>query len=117
MTVQGVSWQWDGVFGGSDGYTATHQYNFAPTNALAQTSLSVGSPGLGVIGFSQFTSRPDPAGPDQVINLPPFTLSDGALVAYPPLAYDPAMTSVTWLLICGGGDDQMAGSILLFSLG
>jgi hypothetical protein len=114
MAVGNISWAWDWVFGGSDGYTATNQYNFAPTNMLAQTSLSVGSPGLGITGFSQYSTRPQPDGPDQVINLSPVFV-DGGIICYPPVASDPAMTSLTWLLLCGGGLDQIAASMLLFS--
>jgi hypothetical protein len=114
MSVQNISWAWDWVFGGDDGYTASNQYNFAPTNALAQTSLSVGSQGLGIIGFSQYVSRPQANGPDQINNLDP-VLVDGGIICYPPLAYDPALVGVTWLLMCGGGLDQMAGTMLIFS--
>jgi hypothetical protein len=105
MTVQTISWGWDAVFGGSDGYTATHQWNFAPINAMAQTSLSVGSPGLGIIGFTQYVTRPDPNGADQVHNLSSFNAPNGGI----------ALSGVTWILLCGGGDDQMAGSALIFS--
>jgi hypothetical protein len=114
MAVQNMSCAWDFVFGGSDGYTATNQYNFAPANMLAQTSLSVGSPGLGITGFSQYSTRPTPDGPDLFINLAPVSV-DGGIICYPPLAYDPAMSSLTWLMVCGGGLDQMAASLLLFS--
>lgn len=114
MAVQNMSWAWDWVFGGSDGYTASNQYNFAPTNQLVQTSLSVGSPGLGIIGFTQYTTRPDPNGPDQIVNLPEVDAPGGGIICYPPLAYDPNMTGVTWVLVCGGGLDQMTGSLLIF---
>jgi hypothetical protein len=46
MPVQDMSWASDWVLGGSNGYTASNQYNFALTNMLAQTSLSVGSRAL-----------------------------------------------------------------------
>jgi hypothetical protein len=114
MTVQSISWGWDWVFGGDDGYTASNQWNFAPINGLMQTSLSVGSSGLGIIGISQYTSRPQPGGADQVNNLSA-VYADGGIVCYPPVAYDPALSGVTWLLMCGGGLDTMAGSALLFS--
>ena len=78
MAVQDMSWAWDWVFGGDNGYTASNQYNFAPTNMLAQTSLSVGSPGLGIIGFTQYTTRPQPNGPDQTVNLPAVYVGGGA---------------------------------------
>jgi hypothetical protein len=116
MAVQDMTWAWDWVFGGDNGYTASNQYNFAPTNMLAQTSLSVGSPGLGIIGFTQYTTRPQPNGPDQTVNLPAVN-ADGGIVCYPPLAYDPNMTSITWILLCGGGLDTMAGSMLFFPFG
>jgi hypothetical protein len=114
MAVANLSWAWDWVFGGDNGYTATNQYNFPPTNMLAQTSLSVASPGLGITGFSQYSTRPQPNGADRVINLPAVFV-DGGIICYPPLAYDPSMTSLTWLLICGGGLDQMTASLLFFS--
>jgi hypothetical protein len=113
MAVQNMGSAWDWVFGGSDGYTASNQYNFAPTNQLVQTSLSVGSPGLGIIGFTQYTTRPDPNGTDQIVNLPAVYAGSG-IICYPPVAYDPNMTGVTWVLMCGGGGDQMAGSLLIF---
>jgi hypothetical protein len=115
MAVQDMGWDWEWVFGGDDGYTASKQYNFAPTNQLVQTSLSVGSPGLGIIGLTQYTTRPQPNGPDQTVNLPAVYASNGGIICYPPLAYDPNMTSVTWVLVCGGGLAQMAGSLLFFS--
>ena len=113
MTVQNMSWAWDWVFGGDNGYTASNQYNFGPKNMLVQTSLSVGSPGLGIIGFTQYRKRPQPNGPDLTVNLPPVIVG-GGFICYPPLAYDPTMTSITWVLMCGGGLDQMAGSLLFF---
>jgi len=113
MAVQDMTWAWDWVFRGDDGYTASNQYNFAPTNQLVQTPLSVGSPGLGVIGFTQYTTRPDRNGADQIVNLPQVD-ADGGIVCYPPLVYDPNMSGVTWVLICGGGLDSMAGSMLFF---
>jgi hypothetical protein len=114
MSCQSMAWNWDWVFGGSDGYTASMQVNFSPSNAFAQTSLSVGSPGLGIIGISQYVTRPQPNGPDQYNNLSAVYAGGGGIICYPPIAYDPAMTSVTALLVCGGGDDQMAGSLLVW---
>ena len=40
MAVQAMTWAWDWIFTGDNGYTVSKQYNFAPSNALAQTSLS-----------------------------------------------------------------------------
>jgi len=40
----------------------------------------------------------------------------GGIICYPPLVYDPNMTGVTWVLVCGGGLDEMAGSLLLFPM-
>jgi hypothetical protein len=73
-----------------------------------------GQPGLGIIGLTQYATRPQPDGPDQTVNLPAVYASNGGIICYPPLAYDPNMTSVTWVLVCGGGLDQMAGSLLFF---
>jgi hypothetical protein len=114
MAVQGISWAWDWVFGGDNGYTASNQYNFAPINSLVQTSLSVASPGLGIIGFTQYVTRPVPNGADQYHNLSA-VYQDGGIICYPPLVYDPNLVGVTWILMCGGGLDQMAGSMLIFS--
>jgi hypothetical protein len=112
MAVQTITWAWDWVFGGDNGYTASNEYHFAPINSLAQTSLSVASPGLGVIGFTKFWNR-QPNGVDQPHDLAPVN-ADGGLICYPPLVYDPNLTGATWVLICGGGLDQMAGSLLFF---
>ena len=116
MTVQTIHWDWGWVFGGDDGYTLSRQYNFAPRNCLAQTSLSVASPGLGIIGFTEYVTRPDPNGADHNHHLSLVT-ADGGAICYPPLVYDAHLTSVTWVLVCGGGLDQMAGSILMFTFG
>jgi hypothetical protein len=116
VAVQTIDWDWAWVFGGSDGYTLSRQYNFAPTNGLAQTSLCVASPGLGIIGFTEYVTRPDPNGADQNHDLPLVTV-DGGVICYPPLVYDPNLTSVTWVQMCGGGLDQMAGSILMYTFG
>jgi hypothetical protein len=113
MAVQSITWGWDWVFGGSNGYTASNQWNFAPVNAMFQTSLSVGSPGLGIIGVSQYVTRQS-NGADEFHNVPAVYV-DGGIICYPPVVYDPALCGVTWLLMCGGGLDQMAGSALMFS--
>lgn len=34
MAVQDMSWAWDGVFSGDNGYTASNRCNFDPTNML-----------------------------------------------------------------------------------
>jgi len=116
VAVQSMSWGWEWVFGGDDGYTATIQWNFAPVNAMVQTSLSVASPGLGIIGISQYITRPQANGPDHFHDLSP-VYQDGGIICYPPIAYDPSMCGVTWLLMCGGGLDQMAGTALMFTFG
>ena len=90
--------------------------DFSPVNAMVQTSLSVASPGLGIIGISQYVTRPQPNGADQFHNVPAVYV-DGGIICYPPLVYDPALCGVTWLLLCGGGLDQMTGSALMFSFG
>ena len=46
------------------------------------------SPGLGIIGFTQYTTRPQPNGPDQTVILNPVNADGGGIVCYPPLAYD-----------------------------
>jgi len=115
MTVQTIHWDWGWVFGGDDGYTLSRQYNFAPRNCLAQTSLSVASPGLGIIGFTEYVTRPDPKGADHTHHLSLVTVDGGGAICYPPLVYDANLTSVTWVQLCGGGLDQMAGSILMFT--
>ncbi|HET7074744.1 MAG TPA: hypothetical protein VFI55_11760 [Mycobacterium sp.] len=116
MAVQTMDWNWAWVFGGDHGYTLSHQYNFAPANCMAQTSLSVGSPGLGIIGFTEYVTRPHRDGADHIHHLSLVT-ADGGAICYPPVVYDQHLTGVTWVLECGGGLDTMAGSILMFTFG
>ena len=114
MPVQNMAWNWDTAMGGSDGGTFSIQVNFAPTMAVAQTSMSQSSGALGLIGISQYVTRTDPNGPDQYHNIPFESWPDGSIsTGYPPIAYDPMMTSVTATIMVGGGDDQATGSIMV----
>lgn len=116
MAVQNLTWAWDWVFAGSNGYTASNQYNFAPMNALAQTSLAVpASPGLVSVGFTQYGSRPQPNGADEFFNIPSVSLPNGeGFIGYQPVIYNSTLVSVTWVMDCNSEDGQMVGTLLIF---
>ena len=114
MAVQSVGSTWDWIFTGSNGYTASNQFNFAPISALAQTSLSTAPPpGSATMGFTQYANRPQPNGADQFFNIPAVYF-DGGFIGYQPVVYDPNLVSVTWVLDGNVEDGQMVGSFLLF---
>jgi hypothetical protein len=115
MAVQAMTWAWDWIFTGDNGYTVSRQYNFAPSNALAQTSLSTAPPpGSASMGFSQYGNRPEPNGAYNYHNIPPVYYG-GGFIGYQPLVYDPNLVSVTWILDGNVEDGQMVGSILFFT--
>lgn len=98
MSVTGMHYNTGWAYGGDDGYSYSVQYNFAPSNALAQTSLSAAiGDGLCACGIRQYRIRPVPNGPDQDINY-----GWNYIGAYPPSVYDLHMTSVTAELDVGG---------------
>jgi hypothetical protein len=62
-------------------------------------------------------TRAQPNGPDTYNNIP-LAVTDGAIIyGFPPIVYDLMMTSVTATLMCGGGDDQMTGTLLVWFWG
>jgi len=93
MPVQNMAWSWNWATGGEgfDDTTASMQVNFAPTMAVAKTTLSgTNAIGLCMGGITQYRTRTQPNGPDQHHNFgwdPNF--------GYPPMVYDPNMTSVS----------------------
>jgi hypothetical protein len=113
MPVENMAWNWHCALGGDNGSTASIQVNFAPTKAVAQTSLTQGTGGLGLIGISQYVTRSQPDGADEYHNIP-LDFSDGAVTyGYRPLVYDPLMTGVTATFLVGGGNDQITGTLMV----
>lgn len=98
MPVQNMAWHWGAVYGGDPGGSVSLQVNFAPTQAVAQTTLSGASgDGLCMGGITQYRTRTQPNAPDQDHNF-----GWNPLFGYPPVAYDPTMTSVSARLHVGG---------------
>jgi hypothetical protein len=113
MPVENMAWNWNCALGGDNGFTGSIQVNFAPTMAVAQTSLTQGTGGLGLIGISQYVTRSQPDGADEYHNIP-LDLSGGAITyGYPPLVYDPLMTGVTATFLVGGDLDQITGTLMV----
>jgi hypothetical protein len=95
VPVNNMAWNWAWASSSS----ASRQVNFAPTMAVAQVSLS-GADGEGLCraGITQYRTRTTPSGADHDHN---FGWSTN--FGYPPIAYDPIMTSVTADLVMGSG--------------
>jgi hypothetical protein len=98
----------------SDGASGSFQFNFAPTYAVAQTSLSQASNGLGLVGISQYVTRSTPSGPDNPPHNFPFATPSVVTYGYPAVAAVSKMTSVTASFLIGGGGDQMTVTLLVF---
>jgi hypothetical protein len=93
MPIQNMAWSWNSASGSS----VSTQVNFAPTQAVAQCSLSqADGDGLCAGGIKQFRTRTQPDGPDQDHN---FDVSNP--VWLPPVVFDPIMTSVSAQLDLG----------------
>jgi hypothetical protein len=96
MPVQNMAWHWNWAV---DGSSASMQVNFPPQMAVAQASLS-GADGEGLCmgGITQFRTRTTPNGPDLDHNF-----GWDSNFGFPPVAFDPIMTSVSAQLVVGGG--------------
>ena len=105
MPVQNMVWHWGSAAHGS----VSLQVNFAPTKAVAHTSLSgANGDGLCMGGITQYRTRTRPDGPDQDHNF-----SWNPNFGFPPLAYDPLMTSVSAELATGGGGQSGVMTLLV----
>ena len=102
MTVKGVNYHLRWAYGGPKGRTASVQYNFAQSNALAQTSLSSAvAQSACTCGITHYRVRPDFGGPDHDVNL-----DWNYFGAYPPVVHEPDLSSVTaWLWVGPNGDE------------
>jgi hypothetical protein len=102
VAVSGMHYNWGWAYGGDNGISWSVEYNFAPSYAAAQTSLSMADgDGLCTCGITQYRVRPDPGGPDQDVDFnwdPNF--------GFPPSVYDPNMSGVTAELDVGGNGQQ-----------
>jgi hypothetical protein len=107
MPIQNMAWHWGSAWNGA---TVTLQVNFAPQMAVAKASLSgANGDGLCMGGIRQYRTRTTPAGPDQDHNFqwnPQF--------GYPPVAYDPLMTSATADLVVGGSGQQGVMTLMVW---
>jgi hypothetical protein len=113
MPVQNMAWNSRWAYGGDDGISASMQINFPPQLAVAQASLSgANGDGLCMGGITQFRTRTTPSGPDQDHNFgwdPNF--------GFPPVAFDPIMTSVSAELAVGGNGQQGVMTLLVWLWG
>src|SRR5262245_24484418 len=101
MPIQNMSWSWSSVFGGDSGSSTSMQVNFGPTLAVAQASLSgANGDGLCMGGVTQYRTRTQPDGPDQ-----DHDFGWDSQFGYPPIVFDPIMTSVSAQLEVGGSQD------------
>jgi hypothetical protein len=110
MPIQNMAWNWNWVFGGDSGGSASMQVNFGPTLAVAEASLSgANGDGLCMGGITQFRTRTQPDGPDQDHN---FGWSSD--FGFPPVAFDPIMTSVSAELDVGGNGQQGVMTLMVW---
>jgi hypothetical protein len=105
-----MSWNWMWAYGGDSGTSHSIEMRFGPSNAFAQTTLSMAAgDGLCVVGITAYRMRPDPGGPDQETDFqwnPNF--------GFPPMAYDPNLTYVRAELDVGAHQQGVASLIVTF---
>ncbi|HZZ11570.1 MAG TPA: hypothetical protein VFE79_12845 [Paraburkholderia sp.] len=113
MAINSMAWNWGWAYGGSGGTSASIQVNFAPQMAVAQASLS-GADGNGLCmgGVSQYRTRASPDGQDE-----DHDFGWNSNFGYPPVAYDPIMSSVTAQLTVGGNGQQGVMTVLVWLWG
>ena len=69
MAVNGMRYNWGWAYGGDNGISWSVEYNFSPTFAAAQTSLSMADgDGLVTGGITHYRNRSTPSGPDHDAN-------------------------------------------------
>jgi hypothetical protein len=109
MAIENMAWNWRWAYGGDPGTSVSMQINFPPQLAVAQASLSgANGDGLCMGGITQYRTRA-PNGQDEDHNFgwdPNF--------GFPPVAFDPAMSSVSAELAVGGNGQQGVMTLMVW---